>query len=150
MSITLLQGAVTHYQQSTETTDSRQTYVQTMQLLTFRVNNRPVSWRSQGGFSIGNGDQVSIMGREKAGTFEVYCIRNGTTGAIFKVPTVTGFALGMFPLLIGLPLISAGEPFVYFGIPVAALGAFFMYWWWRGVNANRVLTATRAMKSPSV
>jgi hypothetical protein len=107
MTVTTLQGPVSHYQQSTETTD-----LGTAQLLTFRVNNRPVTYKSRSGCSISNGDGVTVMGQNKAGTLQAWCLRNDTTGAIFKASYLPAFAVGGLFLPSGILLNSFGAPLI--------------------------------------
>ena len=148
MAMTSLQGPVTHYQQSTETSgyvNQGQGQIRTAQVLTFRVNNRPVTFKSPSGTSISNGDSVTAIGGEKAGTFHAICMRNETTGAIFAATSTLFFVLGGLLLLLGIPL-----SFIILGIPFVIIGAICIYMGWRNMNANKMLEATRAIGGASV
>ena len=150
MILTKLQGAVTHLQQSTEITGF-QGAMRSFQAMSFRVNNRQVANRIPTGYmGFSEGDEVTLLGREKSGTVQVWCIRNDTTGAVMYAPSRLGFIIGGMVLLMGILLTSAGDDAYVFGIPLAALGVYLIHKGWRVRNANNELTATRAIKSASI
>ncbi|HKE62660.1 MAG TPA: hypothetical protein VKB33_09330 [Nitrospira sp.] len=143
MPASTLQGTVSHYQQTTETSgfiNQGQGQISTAQVLVFRVNNKPVSFKSSGGGSIGNGDQVTVIGSDKAGTFQATCMRNDSTGAVFYALVTPQYVGGVAGLLLGIPL-----SFALIGIPIVLLAAYLIYWGRNNANANKMLDATRAM-----
>lgn len=154
MAATKLQGKVTNLYQSTEARGASNQvsgYVRTYQVLTFRVNNRQVAHQMPTGYmGISEGDDVTLIGGEKSGTVQVWCIRNDTTGAVMYAPTWLGFVVGAFFLLIGTPLMFAGDGAIYFGLPLAAIGAYFVHKGWRVWNANAELKATRPITAGSM
>lgn len=76
------------------------------QLVSLRLGQKPVLFRTRTLPSISDGDQVAVAGSEKNGTFQALALRNLTTGAIYAPPTMTAMILAAVLILIGIPLIA--------------------------------------------
>jgi hypothetical protein len=90
MNFTVLKGKIHTLSSGTETYghfNNRGGQVRTDNTWTFRIDNKPVSFKTRQNLSFSEGDQITVVGGEKNGTFHVTCLRNETTGAFFE-PTI--------------------------------------------------------------
>jgi hypothetical protein len=88
------------------------------QLVSMRLDNKPVLFRTRTLPSISDGDQVAASGPEKNGTLEALAVRNITTSSIYHAPTKSAIILAGLLIIIGIPLIAVlgiGLLFVAFG-----------------------------------
>ncbi|MBX3357592.1 MAG: hypothetical protein KF745_04105 [Phycisphaeraceae bacterium] len=88
------------------------------QLVSLRIESRPVLFRTRTLPSISEGDVVAVVGHEKNGTLEALVLKNVTTEAFYAPPTVMPMVLSVLLILIGIPLIALlglGLLFVGFG-----------------------------------
>lgn len=145
MAMTTLQGPVSHYKQSTQTvgySNQGTGQTRTAQVLTFRVSNKPVTFKFESGGSISDGDGVTVLGFDKAGTLQGLCVRNDTTGAIFKASYIPFYVIGGLALLMALGFFSVS---FYAALPFLCIGGALGYYGWRNANANKVLAAIRLL-----
>jgi hypothetical protein len=56
------------------------------QVFSFRINGRPISYRTRSFPSLSEGDVVGAAGKEKGGVLNAFGIRNFTTGVIYSPP----------------------------------------------------------------
>ena len=78
-----------------------------LQLVTFRLNGRPVRIKIHESASITEGDQLMAAGDEKQGTLEAVAVKNLTTGAIHHNPYRFPLYGGIAALIVSIPLILA-------------------------------------------
>jgi hypothetical protein len=91
------------------------------QLVSMRLGQKPVLFRTRTLPSITEGDFIAAAGTEKNGTFQAVAVRNLTTGALYAPPTVMAMVLAALLILIGIPLIAflgLGLFFVGYGVAV--------------------------------
>jgi hypothetical protein len=145
MAITTLQGPVSHYKQSTQTvgySNEGTGQTRTAQVLTFRVNNRPVTFKFEDGGSVSDGDGVTVLGFDKAGTIKALCMRNDTTGAIFKASYIPFYIIGGLAALMGLGFFQLS---FFAALPFLSVAGALGYYGWRNANANKNLAAIRLL-----
>lgn len=88
-----------------------------------------------------DGDGVTVIGYDQAGTLRGLCMRNESTGQIYSKTSVDRYVAGGFFLLLGMPL-----SFPYgIGIPFLLTGAYLIYLARCIAQANKVLAATPTM-----
>lgn len=121
MALSKISGAVSGLRQSSETTGHmgpKSGAVFTAQLLTLRVGGKPVEIKLPSIPSLEDGEQVTAVGREKAGTLRALALRNDATGAVYTQPTIPSYITGVLLLILGIPLsfVIVGLPFLAFGI----------------------------------
>ena len=135
-----LQGALTHLQHATATQSGMQGQITSHEVLSFRVKNHAVGFRSRSGPSISENDLVTVAGWDSKGTLQAYALRNDTTGAVYKSPGVIVLLIGSI-FLVALGLVSATLSFFLGAIPLAT-GLGFMWHFWKLWSSNRaVVTA---------
>ena len=89
------------------------------QLISMRLDNSPVFFRTRTLPSIGEGDHVAAIGSEKNGTLEALALRNVTTGAIYyPSDLMMTFVLSAALIVLGIPLIA----FLGFGLLFVGVG----------------------------
>lgn len=113
------------------------------QLVSMRLDNRPVLFRSRTLPSISEGDQIAAAGAEKNGTLEALALRNLTTGASYHPPTTMFMAGSALLIVLGVPLI----PVLGIGLLFVGLGVWFLMRAFRVRSAVAMLhgqTATSA------
>lgn len=121
MAITALAGTASHVSQGSDysyAASNNGPVAIKNQLVGFRLDNKPVMFRTRTLPSITEGDKIVVGGSEKNGTFEALALRNLTTGAIYQPPTIFPMILAGVLILIGIPLIALlgiGLIFVGFG-----------------------------------
>jgi hypothetical protein len=93
-----------------------------MHSCSFRINGRPATIKLANAANLGEGDQVTVAGREKQSGFVGYALRNDTTGAIYSLPSWMPYIAGGLLVLIGLPLSA-----ILIGIPFLGLGLWALY-----------------------
>ena len=139
MAITTMSGPVSHLHQSTQVAGAMNQgtgFVNSAQVMNFRIGNRPVSFKfTEGGVS--DGDIVTVAGYQKSGTFRALSLRNETTGAEQSVSSTRIFIIAGCSLVLGVPL-----SFVVIGIPFLLLGLYFAYVGVRNARAKGLLAAT--------
>lgn len=109
MPLTVLSGSASHVSMGSEIG-----YVPTAQygpmpvknqLVSLRIDNRPVLFRTRQLPSISDGDRVAFAGSVKNGTLEALAMRNLTTGASYHLPTTTLMIIAVASIVLGIPLI---------------------------------------------
>jgi hypothetical protein len=93
------------------------------QLVSLRLDNKPVFFRTRTLPSIGDGDFVAAAGSMSNGTLQALALRNMTTGAAYHPPTVMPMVLAVLLVLIGVPLIA----FLGLGLLFIGFGGFVFY-----------------------
>ena len=93
--------------------------VGTHNVFTFRVKEQSVQIRSQQVLDIHDGDQLTIVGTDRNGTFRGVAFRYEVTGVIWSMPAQAYLFLGGAIIVLSLPLIL-----ILIGIPGVALGLF--------------------------
>lgn len=101
------------------------------QLVSMRLDSKPVLFRTRTLPSISDGDQVAAAGTIKNGTLEALAVRNITTGASYYPGTMSVIVLSALLILLGLPLIA----FLGFGLLFIGLGVWFLMRAFRVRNA---------------
>ena len=92
------------------------------QLVSMRLDSRPVLFRTRTLPSISEGDQIAAAGAEKNGTLEALALRNLTTGASYHPPTTMFMAGSALLIVLGIPLI----PVLGIGLLFVGLGIWFL------------------------
>lgn len=93
------------------------------QLISMRIEGKPVHFRTRSLASISEGDEVSAAGSTKNGTLEALAIRNVTTGASYHPPTTMPMVLSGLLILMGIPMI----PLLGIGLFFIGVGAWVLY-----------------------
>lgn len=102
------------------------------QLLSMRLDNKPVLFRTRTFPSISDGDRVAAAGVSKNGTMEALALRNVTTGSVYHAPTTTGFILSALLIVIGIPLIA----FLGLGLVFIGAGGWFI---WKALQVRKAV-----------
>jgi len=134
--LAFMTGTVSGLQQSSETrgsvttTNGRVTgQTVTMQNYNFRVDGKPVSYRSLESLSLNDGDQVKVAGQQKASGFQALAFRNLTTGTLHKpaswMPWIVVGACVLVALL-SLLLVFSGAAVI--GVVLLAASGGGAYW----------------------
>lgn len=85
----------------------------------FRIDNTPVILSSKMPTSFLEGDNLTVVGEIKNGTFMAYCYKNETSGALSVFPVKRFYITGIILIIIGLPLILLlGVGLVLIGIGI--------------------------------
>jgi hypothetical protein len=123
MPLTVLSGVASHVSMGSEIG-----YVPTAQygpmpvknqLVSLRIDNRPVLFRTRQLPSISDGDRVAFAGSVKGGTLEALAMRNLTTGASYHLPTTPLMIIAVISIVFGIPLILViGIGLFFIGIGV--------------------------------
>jgi hypothetical protein len=92
--------------------------VQTRQVLTFRVEGRPVEIKLTSPATLADGDRVRVIGKERNGILRARAMRNETTGAVHAVEAWRLYGLGACFMILGLPAMA----FPPVGVPVFLVG----------------------------
>lgn len=115
------------------------------QIVSMRLDNKPVLFRSRTLPSISDGDQVSAAGSEKNGTLEAIAVRNLTTGSIYHPPTTMVMVGAGLLILLGIPLIA----FIGFGFLFIGFGVWVLMKAFKIRNAVTLLSGQSASGSPT-
>jgi len=122
MALQMISGTATHLATGTSisyaATNNGPMAIQD-QMFSFRINGRPISYRTRSFPSLSEGDVVGAAGKEKGGVLNAFGIRNFTTGVIYSPPTTMPIILCIVLMVIGIPLIAflgLGLFFVGFGV----------------------------------
>jgi hypothetical protein len=109
------------------------------QLVSLRIDNKPVLFKTRTLPSISEGDRVAVVGTDKNGTLEAVALRNLTTGAGYYMPTVMPMVLAAVLVVIGLPLI----PFLGIGLLFVGFGGWILY---KGYSAHTAINQLKAFQ----
>ena len=107
-----------------------------LQLVTFRLNGRPVRIKIHESASITEGDQLMAAGDEKQGTLEALAVKNLTTGAIHHNPYKFPLYGGIAALVVCIPLI-----FALVGLLLAPIAGWVA---WRGLRIKNAVDMVSA------
>lgn len=88
------------------------------QIVSMRVDNKPVHFRTRSLPSISDGDSVAAAGTMKNGTLEAVALRNITSGAAYHHPTNMVMVGAAALIILGIPLIA----FLGFGLFFIGVG----------------------------
>jgi hypothetical protein len=88
------------------------------QIVSMRVDNKPVHFRTRSLPSISDGDSVAAAGTMKNGTLEAVALRNITSGAAYHPPTNMVMVGAAALIILGIPLIA----FLGFGLFFIGVG----------------------------
>ena len=149
MAISLLTGKISHLDHATETsgniTANHGGQIQTAHAWAFRLNNRPVIYKSHSTASFAEGDELTAAGVEQNGTFKIISYRNETTGAVHQAPgLVVCIAAGLL-IAMSLPMMM-----VIVGFLMLPIGIYILMWGLRIFKANKLLeTAPRTAAVPA-
>jgi hypothetical protein len=88
------------------------------QIISMRVDSKPVHFRTRSLPSISEGDRVAAAGTMKNGTLEAVAIRNLTSGAAYHPPTTMVMVGSVALIILGIPLIA----FLGFGLFFIGIG----------------------------
>jgi len=102
-----------------------------LQLVTFRLNGRPVRIKIHESASITEGDQLMAAGDEKQGTLEALAVKNLTSGAIHHNPYKLPLYGGIAALVVSIPLI-----FALVGLLLAPIAGWVA---WRGLRIKNAV-----------
>jgi hypothetical protein len=103
-----------------------------LQLVTFRLNGRPVRIKIHESASITEGDHLIAAGNEKQGTLEALAVKNLTTGAVHHNPYQFPLYGGIAVLVLSIPMI-----FVLVGLLLAPIAAWVV---WRALQIKNAVT----------
>lgn len=151
MPVTVISGVVTNVSRGTDhsyaaTSQHGPVAIQN-QLINFRIDNKPILFRTRTLASMNDGDTVAAAGSVKNGTLEAIAIRNLSTGASYHPPTVVAMVLAAVLILIGIPLIAV----LGLGLLFVGYGGFVLYKAIRVRKAAAMLcTITPAGAPPAV
>ena len=95
------------------------------QIAAFRIDNKPVVFRTRTFPSIKEGDEVVAAGTMKNGTLHAVAMRNASTGAHYSPPLAMAIVLASTLALIGL--MSLGIGLGYIVLPIAAFVFYRIY-----------------------
>lgn len=107
------------------------------QLVSMRLDNKPVLFRTRTLASISDGDRVAAAGSEKDGTLDALAVRNLTTNSFYYAPTTTGLILAGLLIVIGIPLVAL----MGIGLLFIGLGAWFI---WKALRVRKAVALLRA------
>lgn len=126
MSITVLSGVA-----SNVTLGSDYSYMATAQhgpvaiknqIVSMRLDSKPVLFRTRTLPSISDGDNVAAAGSMKNGTLEAIALRNLTTGSAYHPGTNMVMVGAGLLIILGIPLIAfIGFGFLFIGVGVWAM-----------------------------
>ena len=102
-----------------------------LQLVTFRLNGRPVRIKVHESASISEGDRIVAAGSDKQGTHEALAVNNLTTGAIHYIPYQLPLYGGLVALILSIPMI-----FILIGLLLAPIAAWVA---WRGLQIKNAV-----------
>jgi hypothetical protein len=108
------------------------------QLVSMRLDDKPVLFRTRTLPSISDGDRVAAAGSEKDGTLDALAVRNLTTNSLYYAPTTTGLILAGLLIVIGIPLIA----FLGIGLLFVGVGGWFI---WKALRVRKAVGLLRAM-----
>ncbi len=137
---TVLRGTLNQHHHSSETSGAigkNGGNVHTKAVLTMRVDTKPAQIKLPNAPSLNDGEKVTLVGKDKQGTFIARAMRNDTTGAIYQVPTIPYFIMGGLFILLGLMTLI----FVV-GIVFLPVGAYNLYLGYLNVEAVNQIKAT--------
>lgn len=86
------------------------------QIASFRIDNKPVNFKSRTLVSISDGDEVIAAGPMKNGTLEALAVRNISTGAFYGHDLVFPTILTVALALLGLMSLSMGIGYIILAI----------------------------------
>ena len=92
------------------------------QIVSMRLDSKPVLFRTRTLPSISDGDNVAAAGTMKNGTLEAVALRNLTTGSAYHPATTMVIVGAGILILLGIPLIA----FIGFGFLFIGAGAWVM------------------------
>jgi len=92
------------------------------QIVTLRVDQKPVHFRTRSLPSISDGDRIAAAGTMKNGTLEAVALRNLTSGASYHPPTTMVIAGSILVIVCGIPLIA----FLGFGLFFIGVGVWLL------------------------
>ena len=124
MAVSVISGTATHVSLGSDFTYAASAQYGPVpiknQLVSLRIDNKPVLFRTRTLPSISDGDFVAMAGTVKNGTLEAVAMRNLTTGAAYHAPTVMVIILSAVLIILGIPLIA----FLGFGLLFVGCGIF--------------------------
>ena len=141
----ILQGKIANVAGGSETYGSFREGTGTIHhnnLWTFRINNKPVSFKTKENLSFSDGDNLTAVGGEKNGTLHIICLRNDTTGQTYDPPVKLLKIGGWAIILISIPMI-----FVLIGIFLIIPGILFVREAGWATKAMNVLRATPPVRT---
>jgi hypothetical protein len=102
------------------------------QLVSMRIDNKPVLFRTRTLPSISDGDRVSAAGPEKNGTVQALAVKNLTTQSSYFAPTKTAMMLAGLLIVIGIPLVA----FLGIGLLFIGFGGWVL---WKAMQVRRAV-----------
>lgn len=108
------------------------------QLVSFRIDGKPMFYRTRTLASFTEGDAASAVGTMKNGTLEALALRNHTTGATYHAPYVMPAILAAVLIVIGIPLIAV----LGIGLLFVGFGGFVLWKVWNLRQAVQLLPAS--------
>lgn len=97
------------------------------QIAAFRIDNKPVVFRTRSFPSIKEGDEVVAAGAMKNGTLQAVALRNASTGATYGPPLAMPIILASLLALVGVMSISLPLGLGYIILAIAAFVFFRIY-----------------------
>jgi hypothetical protein len=105
------------------------------QLISFRIDGKPMFYRTRTLASFAEGDEAVAVGKVKNGTLEALALRNLSTGATYHAPYVLPAILAAVLVLLGVPLIG----FLGIGLLFIGFGAWILWKVWNVHQAAQSL-----------
>lgn len=96
--------------------------VRTGHALAFRVNDQSVQIKLPNMPDVQDGEEVTLAGRVKNGTFQALAMRNNRTRAVYATPAMPGYVMGGLMAAVGIPLL-----FIFVGVFFIGFGGYTLY-----------------------
>lgn len=122
MAVQLLKGVASGVERSINTVgwgNSKRSQTETQQVLVMRLDGKPLQCKSEGMFSVRDGEFVVAAGTMKNGMLEAHALQNMTTGAAHLPPTKRAYLAGVLLCVLGLPL-----SLLLIGLPLLGVGVY--------------------------
>jgi hypothetical protein len=112
------------------------------QLVSLRIDNKPILFRSRTLPSVSDNDQVAAAGPLKNGTLEALALRNLTTGAVYHPPTTMVLILSAILIVAGIPLIA----FLGIGLFFVGMGVYMVL---RALKIRKAVALLQTQSAPA-
>lgn len=96
--------------------------IRTGHALSFRVGDRSIQLKLPELPDVQDGEEVTLAGKIKNGTFHALAMRHNRTGAIYATPAMPGYIMGGIMTAVGIPLL-----FILVGVFFIGFGGYTLY-----------------------
>lgn len=141
MALIKISGKVSNFQQETEVTGAQTsrtgaTSYHSQKVINFRVDNKPVELKLKKGVDLAEGDDATVVGKDKGGVLHGIAVRNDGTGVTYSHSTLALLAFGIILTLLGFAGLA-----VIIGILILPFGLYLLYKAWQNKQALDMLSA---------